>query len=232
MAIAQGSGERMTSAEQRRLMVDRQVRTFDVTDQIVTTRMLEVPRENFVDEAHRPLAYSDAAIELSGDAGPRARTMLRPMVLGRMLQGIEPKPTDRALDIASGAGYTAALLAGLVKEVVAVEPDMALHARAKAAFSELGLRNISPLGLSVDRLPPDLGPFDIIFVNGCVEDGLSKLAALLAPGGRIVVIVRKPSGATVAALVGGRGDDLSVRPLFDAQAPVLEEFRRAPAFVL
>lgn len=221
-----------SSVEKRRLMVDRQVRTFDVTDQVVTARMLDIPRELFVDADNRLLAYSDSAIDLAGDAGPRARTLLPPFILARMLQAAEPLPTDRVLDVAGGTGYTAALLAGLVAEVVAVEPDAALSARAKAAFAELGLANVQALSAPLPKADAAQGAFDLIVVNGCAEDHLPILAERLAPGGRIVAIVPKASGSTMAARISGKGDDLSVRPLFDAQAPVIAEFRRAPAFAL
>lgn len=213
-------------------MVDRQVRTFDVTDQIVIGRMLDVPRELFVDADSRALAYSDSVIDIAGDGGPRARSLLPPFVVARMLQAAEPQPTDRVLDVAGGTGYTAALLAGLVAEVVAVEPDAALSARAKAAFAELGLANAHAATDALPKPGAALGAFDLIFVNGCAEDHLPALAERLAPGGRIVAIVPGASGATTAARIGGRGDDLSIRPLFDAQAPVIAEFRRAPAFAL
>ena len=223
----------LPSAELRRIMVDRQVRTFDVTDQIVIGRMLEVARENFVAPAQRALAYSDLALELAGDAGPRARTMLPPFVLARMLQAAEPRESDRVLDVCGGTGYAAALLSGLYREsVVAVEPDGALFAQAKHVFADLGLRNVTALGLPLSKLSADLGPFDLIVVNGAVEDGLAELAGLLAPDGRMVAIVPKPSGATAAALIKGKGRDMSVRPLFDAVAPVLRELQKVPAFVL
>lgn len=221
-----------SSIEKRRLMVDRQVRTFDVTDQIVVGRMLDVPRELFVDAGSRLLVYSDSAIDLAGDAGPRARSLLPPFILARMLQAAEPQPTDRVLDVAGGTGYTAALLAGLVAEVVAVEPDAALSARAKAAFAELGLANAQAISAPLPNPGTAPGAFDLIFVNGCAEDHLSVLAERLAPGGRIIAIVPKASGSTMAARISGKGDDLSIRPLFDAQAPVVAEFRRAPAFAL
>lgn len=231
MAIA-ANDFKLPSAELRRIMVDRQVRTFDVTDQIVIARMLDVGREHFVEPSQRALAYSDLALDVAGDAGPSTRTMLPPFVVARMLQAVEPRKSDRALDVCGGAGYTAALLAGLCASVVAIEPDGTLFARAKAAFSDLALRNVTPLGLPLGKLSADLGPFDLIIVNGAVEDGLEKLADLLAPDGRMVAIVPKPSGATSAALIKGRGRDMSVRPLFDAAAPVLSEMRKAPAFVL
>ncbi len=222
----------LSAVELRRIMVDRQVRTFDVTDQIVIARMLDVGREHFVDPAQRALAYSDLALEVAGDAGPRTRTMLPPFVLARMLQAAEPRDTDRVLDVCGGAGYTAALLAGLCASVVAVEPDGTLFARAKAAFNDLSLRNVTPLGIPLSKVTADLGPFDLIVVNGTAENGLDALAELLAPDGRMVAIVPKPSGATAAALIRGKGRDMSVRPLFDAAAPILVEMRKVPTFVL
>lgn len=213
-------------------MVDRQVRTFDVTDQVVIARMLEVPRELFVDELQRLLTYSDAALDLAGDGGPRARTLLPPFILARMLQAGAPEPSDRVLDVAGGTGYTAALLAGLVSEVVALESDAALSARAKATFAALGLGNVRAVSSPLSSPGADLGRFDLIVVNGCAEDHLAALAALLAPNGRIIAIVPKSDGATMAAQISGPVNDLSVRPLFNAQAPVIEEFRRAPVFAL
>ena len=230
MAIAQSPGERMTSAEQRRMMVDRQIRTFDVTDQVVTGRILDVPRELFLDDQQKSLAYSDAAVTVTGEDG-RLRTLLTPLVLARMLQAAEPGPADRVLDLAGATGYTAALMAGLVKEVIAVETDAVLFARAKAAFTTLGLTNVTALSGPFEAVAKQLGPFDIIFVNGCIEDRMADLASLLAPSGRIVAIVRKISGALAATLIEGRGGDLSIRPLFDAQGPVVNEFRKALTFV-
>ena len=201
-------------------MVDRQVRTFDVTDQIVTGRMLDVPREIFVDPAMAPLAYSDLPIDLAGDNGPR-------------LQAAAPAPTDRVLDIAGGSGYPAALLAGLCADVVAVECDGSLAARARENAGILALANLRVVEAPLDKGGAAFGPYDLIFINGCAEAGLAGLASLLAPNGRMIAIIVKPSGATVAACIrGGHGDDLSIRPLFDAQAPVLDAFRRAPVFVL
>ena len=132
----------LPSAERRRIMVDRQVRTYDVTDQVVISRMLDVEREHFVSTGENALAYSDLALDLAGDAGPRSRTMLPPFVLARMMQAVAPKTTDRALDVCGGTGYTAALLAGLCASVVTVEPDGTLFAQAKSRLADLGLRNV------------------------------------------------------------------------------------------
>jgi protein-L-isoaspartate(D-aspartate) O-methyltransferase len=217
------------SAELRRVMVDRQVRTFDVTDQVVIARLLDIPREIFVDPAHRPLAYSDVAIDLAGSDGRKARTMLTPLVLGRMLQAAEPQPDQRVLDVAGGTGYTAALLAGLVAEVVTLESDAALSARAKTSLAALGLSNVRAICGPLTG-PVEGAPFDIIVVNGCAEDRLAALAAMLTVSGRIFAIVPRASGSLCAAQITGRGDDLSVRPLFDAAAARLDAFRREPQF--
>ena len=89
-------------ATQRQTMVDCQIRTFDVTDQNVIARFNDLPREHFLPEALKSLAYSDAALELRSDGA--TRTMLAPLVLARMIQGAGVTETDRVLDVAGGAG--------------------------------------------------------------------------------------------------------------------------------
>jgi protein-L-isoaspartate(D-aspartate) O-methyltransferase len=220
-------------ASQRQTMVDCQIRTFDVTDQDVLDRFYETPREMFVPGSLQPLAYSDAALEISTGTG-EARCMLAPMVLARMIQGAEVKPGDRVLDIAGGAGYSAALLAGLAKEVVALESIASLSTLAAANFAKAGLNATAVCG-PLDASVGVSGTFDLIFVNGAVEEGLEPLIAKLAPGGRLIAIQRvagDPSGKAAKAM---RFDKIAGEPsrrvLFDAAAPVLAPFARRPAFV-
>lgn len=218
------------SVAQRRGMVERQVRTFNVSDQVVVGRMVEVPREVFVTPAQRSLAYSDFPLDLPGEAGPRVRQLLPPPVLARMMQATAPQPHQRVLDIAGGAGYTAALFAGLVDQVVALESDRTLAAAAQVNFKALGFKNARALHGPLRAGAPDHAPYDIIFINGCVEDGFDGLAAQLAAGGRIVAITPKATGALEVVEIQGDVGSLSIRPLFDAAAPRLPEFKRAPAF--
>lgn len=214
----------------RRGMVDQQIRTFDVFDQIVIGRIAQVPREIFVAPEQRALAYSDLPLDLPGEAGPRTRQLLAPLILARMLQAVAPQPQHRVLDVAGGTGYTAALFAGLVQDVVALESDGVLSAAAQRNLAALGLANAKAIRGSLAAGASDHGPFDVIFINGCIEDHLDALVSQLRDEGRIFAIMPKPSGALQAVQLDRHFGDVSMRPLFDATAPRLAEFTRAPAF--
>lgn len=219
-------------ASQRQTMVDCQIRTFDVTDQAVIARFQEVSREMFVPGPLRELAYSDSALELRGADG-EPRCLLAPLVLARMIQGADVKPTDRVLDVAGGAGYSAAILAGLALQVVALESSPSLAEAADANLRALGLPGKAVAG-PLDGAGLE-GQFDLIFVNGAVEEGLEPLFARLAPGGRIVAIEKvmddRSGKAGKAVRLDKLGAEPSRRVLFDAAAPVLAPFARRPAFV-
>jgi protein-L-isoaspartate(D-aspartate) O-methyltransferase len=223
------------SAILRQTMVDCQIRTFDVTDQRVLNRMLEVPREQFLpaDQAH--LAYSDLALRLKpAAAGKEGRALLAPLVLARLIQGAEVKPTDNVLDIAPGTGYSSALLAGLSARVHALESEQQHFRALQSNFAALRLANaeahLGPLAVGV----PDEGPFDVIFVNGKVEANLEALFAQLNDGGRLLAL------ESVAGDLSGRagravryekaGKAIGCRGLFDAASPVLRDFRRREQF--
>lgn len=126
---AHNSAEPMSDfAALRRTMVDCQIRTFDVTDHAVIARFLEVPREKFVPIELRELAYSDIALKIrAAKPGGEARVLLPPMILARLVQGADVKPEDKVLDIASGTGYSTAILAELAKEVVTLNSEFGAH---------------------------------------------------------------------------------------------------------
>jgi protein-L-isoaspartate(D-aspartate) O-methyltransferase len=220
-------------ATQRQTMVDCQIRTFDVTDQNVVTSFLDVPRENFVPGALKNLAYSDAALDLRTAEG-EIRHMLAPMVLARMVQGAGVQSGDRILDVAGGAGYSAAILAGLAREVVALESIPSLASMAARNFAELGLKAISVCA-PLDASEGVSGLFDVILINGTVEAGLEPLLAKLALGGRLIAIEKVSADRSGKA---GRvtrfekfGKDASRRVLFEASAPILAPFSRHDSFV-
>lgn len=219
---------------QRQTMVDCQVRTFEVTDQDVIERFAQVPRERFVPGPLQSLAYSDAPLEIHSDDG-QTRCLLAPLVLARMMQGATVAPTDRILDVAGAAGYSAAILAGLGGQVVALESSVALSGMAAHNFAALGLSNAIAVNAPLDGSTGLNGPFDLIFVNGAVEAGIEPLLALLAPGGRLLAIVKAVADQTGRAAKAVRfdrvGAESSRRALFDAAAPVLAPFRAKPAFI-
>ncbi len=219
-------------ARQRQAMVDCQLRTFDVTDQLVLARMNHVPREMFVAPAQQQLAYSDAALSVPGAAGPRA--LLLPMALARLLQDLLIEPGDHVLDVGGGLGYSAAVIAGLAGSVVALESDPAFSAAAKAAFAAGGLSNAEAVTGSLSAGCAAKAPFDVILVNGAVETGLDALLAQLADGGRLACIEVADRTAQAAAgravIYEKSGTEHGRRTLFPANAPRLPEFTRAPAF--
>ena len=165
---ASTSATSMTLASQRQTMVDCQIRTFDVTDQIVLDRFLAIPRESYVPGKLTLMAYSDAPLDIVSVEG-EVRSLLSPMVLARMVQGAGVKADDRILDVAGGAGYTAAILAGLGKSVVALESISSLSALAGHQLALAGLNATAVCGPLDGRSGID-GIFDLIFVNGAVED--------------------------------------------------------------
>jgi protein-L-isoaspartate(D-aspartate) O-methyltransferase len=223
------------SAERRSTMVDCQVRTFDVTDKDVLARMLEVPREIFVPEKLEPVAYSDLPLEIEpGDASEKPRFLLPPLVLARLIQGAIVTASDKVLDVASGTGYTAALLAGLAARVVALESDRVLHDQARDNFSRLALTNVQTVLGPLGKGAPAEAPFNVIVINGAAEANLEPLFAQLKPCGRLVAILRQPgdpSGRASKAVCFDRVQGATgYRVLFDASAPVLPAFRREEQF--
>ena len=215
-------------ATQRQTMVDCQIRTFDVTDQTVIGRFLDVPRERFVPTHLQSLVYSDAALELRADGA--SRTMLAPLVLARMIQGAQVSATDRVLDVAGGAGYSAALLAGLAKEVVALESLATLSSQAGTNLASAGIANAKAVQGALDGSGVS-GSFDLIFVNGAVEEGIEPLLAKLSPAGRLIAVRKIAGHAGKVTRFEKIGGETSHRVLFDAAAPVLDTFARRQAFV-
>ena len=114
----------------RRLMVDGQVRTADVTDAALIDAMLTVPRERFLPPALAQLAYLDGDIQIAP-----GRALLKPMVLAKLIQAARVGPEDRVLDLGCGTGYSSAVLARLAATVVALEEDAALARQARIAPS-------------------------------------------------------------------------------------------------
>ena len=218
-------------ARQRQSMVDCQLRTFEVTDLNVLDRMNHVPRDMFVADGQASLAYSDATLWVTGGSGRRA--LLPPMVLGRLVQALRLAPTARVLDVGGGCGYSAAVMAGLAGSVVALESDAGLGASAKQKFATGGLTNVDAITGPLAAGCAAKAPFDAILVNGAIETGLETLLGQLADGGRLVCI--EASGSTSestgrAVLYEKTGGEAGLRPLFSVKAPILGEFRKAPAF--
>jgi protein-L-isoaspartate(D-aspartate) O-methyltransferase len=221
----------LNMSQARRVMVDNQIRTFDVTDRDVLSAFDATPRENFVAPADQPLAYSDSRLVVTGHSVSRA--LLAPMVLARLMQALQPQEGEAALDCFGGFGYSAALFAHLGLKTTCAETDLGLVEGAKAALSGLtnAVRVNAASEISAERAPGLAGElFDIILVNGAVERAPQALLALLKDGGRLGVIVRQGRAAQAHVYLRS-GPNVSARRAFDAQAALLPGFAQEAGFV-
>jgi protein-L-isoaspartate(D-aspartate) O-methyltransferase len=213
-------------AAARRMMVDGQLRTNDVTDRRLIAAMLELPREYFVPQP--AIAYLDTDVALSD--GAAARRLLKPMVLAKLIQAADLRPESCVLDIGCGTGYSSALLAKLVQTVVALEVDPPLAERARANLSTVGAGNVDVVTGPLPAGWIAAAPYDAILLNGAAEVVPSSLLRQLRQGGRLVSVVGK-APASKAMLYLATGEQVSGVPIFDASAPALPGFAQPPAFV-
>ena len=213
----------------RRTMVDGQVRTADVTDPRLLAAMLDLPRERFFPEEKASLAYLDLDVPVSEAGGP-VRRLLKPMVLGKLIQAAGIVATDRVLDVGCATGYSTALLARLVGSVVGLEEDASLARRAAEALASTGLRNAKIVTGPLSRGFPQEAPYDLILLQGSAEIVPPALFDQLKDGGRLAcVLSRGPAGK--AMLYRRIEGDLSGRPVFDAAAALLPGFAKPQEFV-
>jgi protein-L-isoaspartate(D-aspartate) O-methyltransferase len=215
-------------AAARRMMVDSQVRTSDVTDQRIIAAMQDLPRERFVPERNASLAYLD--LDVAVTSGTPARRLLKPMVLAKLVHAAEIGPQDRVLDVACATGYSTALLARLARNVVALEEDATLGRHARENLAAVGAVNAEVVSGALPDGWQAGAPYDVIFVNGAAEVVPDRLLRQLAPGGRLVGVVGHPP-ASKAVLYLASGGQASALPIFDAAAPPLPGFAEPPAFV-
>jgi protein-L-isoaspartate(D-aspartate) O-methyltransferase len=213
----------------RQKMVDCQVRPSDVTDLRIIDAMLAVPREVFVPESRRGLAYLDLDLDVS-EGGSARRFLIKPAVTAKMLQAADIKDTDSVLVAGCATGYTAALVAKLTGQVTATEVDPLLAAKARGILVQLGLERVAVRSADVAEGDPANAPYDVIVLDGATEITPERLYQQLKHGGRLVGVfaMTKPPRAVI---VTRSHDDFGNRALFDATVPVLPGLERRPAFV-
>ncbi len=212
------------SIEQRLNMVNGQLRVGDVTDLNLLTAFLDVPRESFVAPALAGLAYLDSDQPALGSS---RRRLLAPLTLARLVQAAVVAPGARALDVAGGSGYSAAILENLGARVVALESDAGAAEAARRVLA--GKAGIEIVVGDLAAGAPGKGPFDVILINGAYECLPDALIAQLAVGGRLVGIEAR-DGAQEAVLIEKSAAGISQRTLFETRAATIDEFRRAPSF--
>jgi len=212
-------------AAARRNMVDGQVRTADVTDLRIQSAMLEIPRENFVPPTAVGLAYLD--LDLAVGEG-EARRLLKPMVLAKLIQAADINPGDRVLDVGCATGYAAAVLAGIAGQVVALEQDSGLVQAARSSLSVYP--NVTVVSGPLTGGWGQNAPYDVVVLEGATEIIPQAFLTQLKDGGRLVCILGSGPGSKAMLYCRSAGE-LGGRPIFDAVAPLLPGFAKAPAFV-
>ncbi|MGV8937126.1 MAG: protein-L-isoaspartate O-methyltransferase family protein [Allorhizobium sp.] len=215
----------------RNKMVDNQIRTTDVTSHSVLTAFLAVPREAFVPDEIRPLAYIDEDLQiLAAKDGMPARYLMEASPLAKLLQLAAITKNDVVLEIGCGGGYAAALLSLLAGSVVAVECDGELADRASTTLTEHGYDNVAVVIGQLENGYAGEAPYDLIFVNGAVEELPDSLMAQLREGGRLVAVVGYGPSARARVYVRSQGEQ-SHSVHFNAGVKPLPGFRKAAEFV-
>lgn len=210
----------------RRNMVDGQLRPNRVTNTALLAVLGELPRERFLPDAVRSVAYADEDVPLGG-----GRYLMEPMVLARLVQTLQPQPEDKALVVGAGRGYGAALLARLAQAVTALESDPVLAATGEQTARDLGLAGIQWITGKLEQGVPASAPYDVILIEGAVRQVPQALFDQLAEGGRLAVTIAGAAGALgVAQIFVKDGGVTSGRPLFEAGTPLLPGFASPPRF--
>jgi len=208
-------------------MVESQIKTVKVNDESIIDALLMTPREIFVPEHLRSIAYVDEDLRIKGD-----RYVTEPMVLARLLQAAEVQVSDAVLVVGCTTGYAVALLARLVDTVVGLEDDAELVAHADKALSDLGIDNgVVVQGNLADGYPKQ-APYDVIVIEGCCGEVPAGMTDQLAEGGRLVTVVDDRGVGKATLMRRGTGGALGRRILFDANVPPLRSFAREPEFQL
>lgn len=205
-------------------MIEGQIKPNQVVDPRLIEALRAVPRELFVPAALRGVAYIDEDIEVAP-----GRYLVEPLVLARMIQAAQPSPRDIVLDIACATGYSSAVLAQLAGAVVAVEEDESLAARATGLLADLRYDSVVVVTNDLTKGWPAQAPYDVIVINGMVEEVPQDLLDQLNENGRLVT-VQSIDGVGKAMLYVKAGGAVGHRELFDAATPLLSSFAKPRSF--
>ena len=224
----------MMNFEQARFnMIEQQIRPWDVLDTTVLQLLSVVKREDFVPTAHRGLAFADLEIPLSAPsdlAMSMGQCMLAPRLEARLLQDAAVQPHETVLEIGTGSGYMAALLAHKARKVVTLEIDSALAQTARDNLRKAGVQNVEVRHADGAALGTSAGKFDVIMLSGSVTMVPDALLALLNDGGRLCGIVGDEP--VMRATIVTRSSATALRSVqsWDTMAPRLQNFPEPSRF--
>lgn len=213
----------MNFEQARAAMVEQQVRPWEVLDPRVLETIATLPRELFVPEAKRGLAYVDTPLPLA-----HGEVMMKPVVEGRMLQAMALEAGDEVLEVGTGSGFVTACLAALARDVVSVDRHTDFIERTRARLTAENVTNVRLECVDVFAWQPGR-LFDAICVTGAVATDPDRFGAWLKPGGRLFVIHGK-SPVQEALRITRRGEGFHRESLFETDVPYLHGAAPAPHF--
>ena len=198
-------------------MVEQQLRPWDITNQDVLDLFRNVRREDFVPPAHRNLAFADLELPIG-----HGQFMLKPIIEGKLLQAASPRAGERVLEIGTGTGWFAALLAQRAEHVTSVERIAELAQSARSNLAYANIKNVEVVeGDALTEALAANDPFHLIIATGSVPTLPANWQALLAPGGRLIAVIGQPP-VQQAVLLEHTGEQIRRRVLFETCIPLLE----------
>ncbi len=209
-------------------MVDNQLRTTDVTDKPLLQAFLDVPREAFVPSARMPLAYIDDDVLVS-TTQTGGRFLMQPSPFAKLLQLANIQPGDAVLDVGCATGYSAAVLSRIAGSVVGIESETDLAEQARSILPSLGIENVEVIQGALENGGPSRAPYDVIIIEGSVDQVPGTLFEQLKDGGRLVVV--EGSGNAGKSMIYLKNDGIvSGRSAFNSAVKPLPGFEKVAEF--
>jgi protein-L-isoaspartate(D-aspartate) O-methyltransferase len=202
-------------------MIEQQIRPWEVLDPQVLDLLSVVRREDFAPLAHKALAFVDMEIPLGAGAN---QVMLAPRVQARLLQELALKNTDKVLEIGTGSGFMAALIASQAASVLSLEIDADLAAHAQANLQKAGMHNATVRAADGTHGAASDGPFDAILLSGSVAQVPAALLQQLKVGGRLVAIVGDEPMMRATVVTRSSESSFTTAEPWDVNAPRLSGF--------
>ncbi len=215
----------MNLEQARANMVEQQIRPWEVLDQEVLDLLYVVPREQFVPERHRSLAFSDLEIPIG-----EGERMWAPKIEARVLQELNVRKTDRALEVGTGSGYLSALLSHRAAHVFSVEIKPGLAAFGRSNLERHGAENVTLETGDAAHGWPGHAPYDVIVLTGSTPVLPRAFAEQLAPGGRVFAVVGEPPVMTARIVVAASPGAWHSSDLFETVIAPLVNAERPPRF--
>ena len=212
--------------ERRKIMVDTQIRPSDVTKFPIINAFLSIPREKFVPDGKREAAYIGENFQIG-----QSRVILDPRTLAKLLEALDVQKDELVLDIGTGLGYSSAVISLLAEVVIAVEEDSSLASESEEILSEIGADNVVVQVSKLKDGAPEHGPYDVIILQGGVEEIPGSILKQLKNGGRVGAIFIE-EGLGTAKIGFKLRDKINWRYSFNAAAPILTGFFKQKDFAL